>query len=116
MGSRVRRGLPLLVLALVCASGLVQAQEILTVRVTWYLPTGYRMANGEWPYVGAAACSTNLGFGTRLRFPDGTEFVCADRGYLGAGGWADLYAPTPAIGRDYVRRYGDRATVEVIRP
>lgn len=102
-------------LATIGATGVGQAQELLSVRVTYYLPTGNRMANGEWPYHGAAACSYNLAFGTRLKFPDGAEFICADRGQLGAVGWADLYAPTPEIGREFVRRYGERATVEVVR-
>lgn len=110
-----RRWLPLAILAGVAVSGVSQAQEAMTVRVTYYLPTGNRMANGEWPYYGAAACSYNLAFGTRLRFPDGAEFVCADRGQLGGSGWADLYAPTPEIGRGLARRYGDWAQVEIIR-
>jgi len=86
----------------------------LLVRVTYYTPTGNPMYSGVYPQYGDAACSWNLPLGTRLRLPDGYEVTCWDRGQLGSQGWLDLFAPSPAIGRGFIARYGEWAWVEVM--
>jgi hypothetical protein len=88
---------------------------MLRVRVTWYLPTGNVMYSGQYPFVGAAACSWNFSIGTRLRLPDGREVTCLDRGRLGSAGWVDIFVPTTADGRHVARQYGDWTTVVVVR-
>jgi hypothetical protein len=84
------------------------------VRVTYYVLSGTTYS-GTRVRPGVAACSWNLPIGTRLRFFDGREVVCEDRGQLGNSGWADLWMPDIATGRRQVAQvYGDRTTVEVL--
>jgi hypothetical protein len=91
-------------------------QESATVRVTHYGPTGNVMADGQMPYYGAAACARRFPRGTRLIFPDGWTVECRDTGLLDQYGiGVDLFAPTLAVGRDFVARYGDTVTIEVLR-
>lgn len=92
------------------------AQETATVTVTFYLPTGNVMRNGQYPFVGAAACSSNFSRGTVIRFHDGREVVCLDTGALGSRGWVDVFVPYYAMGIAEIEgAYGQRATVEVLR-
>jgi len=65
--------------------------------VTFYACVGNgfcgNMANGEQAYAGAAACSTNLPFGTRFIIandPSGRVFTCLDRGALSST-WVDIW-------------------------
>lgn len=98
-------------------NGLAQPNaSVQTVRVTYYLPTGSPMASGNYPYVGAAACSYNYPLGTRLRFlSDGWIVTCEDRGLLGYNGWVDVFSPSSAWGiENVVGAYGDYAEVEVV--
>jgi hypothetical protein len=65
--------------------------------VTFYSCVGNgfcgNMANGQPAFAGAAACSTNLPFGTRFTIandPSGRVFTCLDRGALSAT-WVDIW-------------------------
>jgi hypothetical protein len=80
----------------------------LEVRLTYYTLSGLTYS-GYMTRPGTAACSWNLELGTRLRLPDGEEFVCQDRGLLGARGWVDLWRE-PAL----AHKYGDYVVVEVL--
>ena len=80
------------------ASGL-EPGTILRARVTIYGCTGpgggfcNHMASGASVFEGAAACSTNLPFGTKLTIagdPTGRVYECLDRGSLSAT-WIDVY-------------------------
>jgi hypothetical protein len=111
----VGRLLPLGILVSVLGSGIAQAQEAATVRVTYYTDRGTTYS-GSHTRPGVAACSWNYDLGTRLRFSDGREVVCEDRGRLGSAGWIDVWVSSPAEGRAGVAlAYGTHATVEVIR-
>ena len=51
------------------------------------------MATGQAPFEGAAACSSNLPFGTRFSIandPAGRVFTCLDRGALSPT-WVDVW-------------------------
>ena len=110
---RVRRtALALGILLAVVASGVVGAQESMTVVVTHYADTGVTYS-GSYTRPGVAACSWNLPLGTLVRFQDGREYRCEDRGQLGDVGWLDLWVGDVALARQ-LGRY--TATVEVIRP
>jgi hypothetical protein len=80
------------------ASGLVPG-TVLTSRITIYGCTGPgggfcgNMASGIRVFEGAAACSTNLPFGTKFTIagdPTGRTYECLDRGALGAT-WVDVF-------------------------
>jgi hypothetical protein len=79
-------------------SGLVPG-TVLTSRITIYGCTGPgggfcgNMASGIRVFEGAAACSTNLPFGTKFTIagdPTGRTYECLDRGALGAT-WVDVF-------------------------
>lgn len=111
----MRRVLPLLVLGAVLLSGAAQAQESVTVRVTFYTDSGTTYSGTRTRSV-VAACSWNWAIGTRFRFPDGREVVCEDRGQLGSSGWLDIWVPSLADGRAGVAQaYGSHVSVEVLR-
>jgi hypothetical protein len=89
-----------------------------SVRVTHYYATGSPMYSGIYPYHGAAACSWNFPIGTVLRFRDGREVTCLDRGRLGWDGWVDIYAATWAEGlriQQSYEYYSGREPVEIVR-
>jgi hypothetical protein len=80
------------------ASGL-EPGTVLRARVTIYGCTGpgggfcNHMASGGSAFEGAAACSYNLPFGTKLSIagdPTGRVYECLDRGAL-ANTWVDVY-------------------------
>lgn len=81
------------------------AASVMPVRVTHYYETGNAMYSGIYPYHGAAACSWNFPLGTIVRFADGREVVCLDRGRLGDQGWIDIYAATWAEGQRIQQAY-----------
>src|SRR5947209_77788 len=56
----------------------------LTARLTYYEPTGERMANQQWPFEGAAACGGGIGYGRTVHVlaPD-VWLSCLDSGRLG---------------------------------
>lgn len=89
----------------------------LRARVTYYVQSGL-MASGLRTHPGAAACSTNLSFYTRLRLPDGRIVTCLDRGLLGNGrpiSWVDIYSESLFWGRENIAKvYGEVTTVEVL--
>jgi hypothetical protein len=87
------------------ASGL-GAGSVLRARVTIYGCSGpgggfcSHMSAGGVPFEGAAACSSNLPFGTRLTIdgdPTGRTYECLDRGALAAT-WIDVYFESTAEG------------------
>lgn len=91
------------------------ASRIALVRLTTYLFDGFTY-NGERPYLGSTACSTNFAIGTRFRLPDGEVYRCNDRGGgLGSVGWLDLWRASGTV-NEYTRRYGFRVPVEVLVP
>jgi hypothetical protein len=91
--------------------GVVAAADGEMVKLTYYLPTGNRMANGQWPFPGAAACGYDMETGTVLRFGDGREVVCLDRGRL-SNGHVDVYAQSHGEGRQLIANYGTVTWVE----
>lgn len=96
----------------VFARGIVQAQEALQVTVTHYALSGLTYSGGT-THVGMAACSFNIPIGATVRFSDGREYRCEDRGSgLGSTGWIDIWVPDVQTARQ-LGRY--TATVEVIR-
>lgn len=87
------------------ASGLA-AGTALRARITIYGCTGpgggfcNHMSAGGVPFEGAAACSSNLPFGTKLTIdgdPTGRTYECLDRGALAAT-WVDVYFDNTADG------------------
>jgi hypothetical protein len=108
--------------ALVGAASLISdgtaSAETMSVQVTHYYATGNPMYSGIYPYHGAAACSWDLPLGTVLRFRDGREVICLDRGQLGWGGWVDIFAATWAEGQRIQQSYeyySGREPVEIVR-
>lgn len=90
----------------------------MSVRVTHYTWTGSPMYSGIYPYHGAAACSWNFPLGTVLRFRDGREVTCLDRGRLGWDGWVDIYADSWLEARRIQQSYeyySGREPVEILR-
>jgi hypothetical protein len=82
-----------------------KAVEISRLRVTYYHATGAPMANGAYPYPGAAACSRHFDLGTEIGLvgPDGWyRLTCTDRGQINAERWIDVFCPDSACDR-YVR-------------
>lgn len=91
--------------SLATASGL-EPGTVLSARITIYGCTGPgggfcdRMSNGGPPFAGAAACSEDLPYGTRLTIagdPTGRVYECLDRGQLPAT-WIDVYFDDTADG------------------
>jgi hypothetical protein len=87
------------------ASGLA-AGTVLRARITIYGCSGpgggfcNHMSAGGVPFEGAAACSSNLPFGTKLTIdgdPTGRTYECLDRGML-APTWIDVYFEDTADG------------------
>lgn len=77
-----------------------------TARLTFYTATGNPMANGEWPYEGAAACSYDIPLGTWVYLPDGMPLQCLDRGNLEIT-HIDAYAESYSEGKELIEQYGD---------
>ena len=80
-----------------------------TVRVSHYWSTGNPMADGQMPFVGAVACSSDIGFGSTVITPDGQAWQCLDTGAL--DGWG--FSRTDFYGFDAESVYGDWLTVTV---
>jgi hypothetical protein len=66
------------------AGRLVSAQESMQVTVTHYADSGVTYSGGS-THVGVAACSWNIPMFATIRFADGREYRCEDRGQLGNG-------------------------------
>lgn len=66
--------------------------------VTYYLATGNPMANGQYPYIGAAACGADLALGVRVSVPGIGTLTCTDR--IGYDPWnhIDVYGIPLASG------------------
>jgi hypothetical protein len=74
------------------------------------------MANGQFPYPGAAACSNNLPFGTRFRIdgdPSGLVFTCVDRGALTAT-WVDVWFYDVADGWAWQANIGTHNNITIV--
>ena len=80
--------------------------QIYWVSSTAYEWTGDRMASGEWPYYGAAACNF-LPISTRVLVLDGSKaggvFVVKDR--IGRGSDFDIYLGDVNIANQYGRQF-----------
>lgn len=103
-------------------SGLA-AGTVLRARITIYGCTGpgggfcNHMASGGTAFEGAAACSGNLPFGTRLRItgdPTGRIYECLDRGALSAT-WVDVYFENTSDGIAWQSQLGSTiADIEIV--
>ena len=74
------------------------------------------MASGQATFAGAAACSTDLPFGTRFVIdsdPTGRIFVCADRGAL-APTWIDVWFYDDADGWAWQSMVGTRSDITIV--
>lgn len=87
-----------------------------SVIVTYYYPTGNPMYNGRYPFIGAAGCSWDMPLDSVVLFPDGRIVVCMDRGMLGSSGHVDIFAATPAMGKEIALAYPGRVTVSLFIP
>ena len=83
---------------------LASGTRIPGARLTFYacIGSGFcgNMANGQQVFAGAAACSSNLPFGTKFVIaadPGQRVFVCLDRGVLSPT-WVDIWFYNPADG------------------
>jgi hypothetical protein len=104
------------------ASGLA-AGTVIRARVTIYGCTGpgggfcNHMASGGSPFAGAAACSSNLPFGTKLTIsgdPTGRVYECLDRGSL-APTWIDVYFDNTADGIAWQSQLGSTlADIQIV--
>jgi hypothetical protein len=104
------------------ASGLA-AGTVLPARITIYGCVGPGggfcggMSSGHRVFEGAAACSSNLPFGTRLRIlgdPTGRIYECLDRGHLNTT-WVDVFFYDTAQGMAWQSALGGtRANIEIV--
>lgn len=85
-----------------------QLTNMMWLSVTAYTSTGNRMANGQWPYVGAAA-GNRWPLGTRLRVPGVGVVTVTDR--IGCCSSLDLFMSSGAQCARWGRR---RLLVEVL--
>ena len=99
------------------ASGLA-AGSVLRARITIYGCQGpgggfcNHMSAGGVPFEGAAACSSNLPFGTKLTIggdPTGRTYECLDRGALAAT-WIDVYFENTTDGIAWQSTLGSTVT------
>lgn len=106
-----------LVLFLATFTGTVQPTHAddVTVRVTYYYPTGNPTYSGVYPYAGSAACSWNFPIGTQLQFEDGYIVICLDRGMLGWNGWVDIFASDWKTGQYFRYHYKKYEYVTILR-
>jgi len=104
------------------ASGLV-AGTVLPARITIYGCVGPGggfcggMSSGHRVFEGAAACSTNLPFGTKLRIhgdPTGRVYECLDRGGLSTT-WVDVFFYDTSQGMAWQSALGGTtANIEIV--
>lgn len=99
------------------ASG-IGAGTVLRARITIYGCSGpgggycNHMSSGGWPFEGAAACSSNLPFGTKLTIdgdPTGRTYECLDRGSLSPT-WIDVFFQNTSDGMAWQSRLGSTTT------
>jgi len=99
------------------SSGLA-AGSVLRARITIYGCSGpgggfcNHMSAGGVPFEGAAACSSNLPFGTKLTIdgdPTGRTYECLDRGALAAT-WIDVYFENTSDGIAWQSTLGSTVT------
>ncbi len=104
------------------ASGLAVG-TVIRARITIYGCQGpgggfcNHMASGRSAFEGAAACSSNLAFGTRLKIagdPTGRVYECLDRGSL-APTWIDVYFNDTSDGMAWQGQLGGTvADIEIV--
>jgi hypothetical protein len=99
------------------SSGL-EAGSVMRARITIYGCSGpgggfcNHMSAGGVPFEGAAACSSNLPFGTKLTIagdPTGRTYECLDRGSLAAT-WIDVYFENTSDGIAWQSTLGSTVT------
>jgi hypothetical protein len=99
------------------ASGIAPGTT-LRARITIYGCSGpgggycNHMSSGGWPFEGAAACSSNLPFGTKLTIdgdPTGRTYECLDRGNLSAT-WIDVFFQNTSDGMAWQSSLGATTT------
>ena len=93
------------------------SSRILEVRLTYYLWTGHRMFNGEWPRLGMAAVDPRvIPLGTRFRVVgDDVVRIAGDTGGGVLGSWVDVYFESDAEGRAFIAKYGEYVEVEIVQ-
>lgn len=91
------------------------------VRVTCYLPTGNHMANGEYPFVGACAGrKEDIGkvaalYDLDMNFIGYLEICdCGGAKSLKNGTSIDVFQPTIADARAFIKKYGDYGYIFLI--
>jgi hypothetical protein len=91
---------------------------LLLFRVTFFHDTGHTMANGQMPFPGAAACSSDFPIGTVIGLSGKSgwlDVVCLDRGHLNSRHWVDIYAESPERGAVIARNFSPYAYGVVVR-
>ena len=73
-------------------------------QLTAYTWTGNRMANGQYPYVGACACNS-IPLGTTIYIEGYGTYVVCDRGGMGSN-VVDIYMDTESECVQFGRKYG----------
>lgn len=104
-------------LAMLVIGRVTDAHASQGARITFYDDYG-TMADGRTTYLGAAACSYDLPFGTQVMLSDGFVVTCEDRGMLGYGSptWLDIWSPSYGWGQANVADcYGSYDDVTVLR-
>lgn len=87
---------------------------MLLLKITWYTWTGFPMANGHYPFPGAAACSNHFALGTVIRLDGWYEVTCLDRGHINREKWIDVYASSPEEGRWIAATFSPYAYGDVV--
>ena len=89
-------------------------------RLTFYacIGSGFcgNMANGQQVFAGAAACSSNMPFGTKFVIasdPSQRIFVCLDRGALSPT-WVDIWFYDPADGWAWQSTVGMKSDIVIV--
>jgi hypothetical protein len=93
---------------------------VMPATITFYACIGNgfcgNMASGHQVFDGAAACSTNLPFGTRFMVngdPTGRIFTCLDRGALSTT-WVDIWFYDVADGYAWQSMVGTSGTITIL--
>jgi hypothetical protein len=98
---------------------LASGTRIPGARITFYacIGSGFcgSMANGQQVFAGAAACSSNMPFGTKfvIAADPSRVFVCLDRGALSPT-WVDVWFYDPAEGYAWQSIVGGRGDIVIV--
>jgi hypothetical protein len=108
-----RRGCLLALAAALCVAVCLPAPKThggRLARITHYWDTGEPMADGEFPFIGAAACSSDIGFKATVVMENGDTYRCLDTGLL--DGWG--YSRIDVYGFDAEAVYGEWAEIAIV--